>query len=250
MDLSLLGWFVLSGLGTAIGAPAIYLVRRPSARLLDTLLGFTAGVMLAAAMFSLLVPALDSGSLPMVVSGFALGFLVLALVDAVLPHMHERYRERGIARTMPAETTSRATLLLGAMTVHNIPEGMAVGVAFAAGGAEAGIPVALAIGIQNIPEGFVAVAPLARHVRDTWKLVVVGAATGLVEPIAATAAYLAAGLVAGWLPGALAFASGAMIYVVVDELAPESQTHGFERNASLALLVGFSLMMVLDRAFA
>jgi ZIP family zinc transporter len=135
------------------------------------------------------------------------------------------------------------------MTIHNVPEGLAVGVAFAAGGPDLGIPIALAIGIQNVPEGFASAAPLLEAGYRRRTAARFGALTGTVEPPAALAAYAAFELAGGLLAVGLAFAAGAMLYVIVDELIPESHGSGNEREASLALLVGFALMLALDNAF-
>jgi ZIP family zinc transporter len=248
MDFETLAWIVGSGLATAIGGAGLLLVRRPSARLLDALLGFTAGVMLGATIFSLLVPALERGGAAEVLLGFLAGGAVLAGFDVVIPHAHARFRE---GRREPAEQLAaerRATLLLAALTIHNVPEGLAVGVAFAAGGLELGIPIALAIGIQNVPEGFAAAAPLIPAGTSARKAAGVAALTGLVEPPAALAAFAAVELAAVVLPAALGFAAGAMLYVVVDELIPESHAAGHQLDATLALLVGFVVMVALDTA--
>ena len=199
--------------------------RRPSALTLDTLLGFTAGVMLAATAFSLLVPALDRGSLGEVLLGFVLGSGFIAALDLLVPHAHTRFRERGRPAAEELAARERATLLLSALTIHNVPEGLAVGVAFAAA-ARGEVPT----GSSGAAAG-------------------VAALTGVVEPPAALAAYATFELSEAVLAGALAFAAGAMLYVVVDELVPESHGHGHERAASLALLGGFALMMGLDNAF-
>ena len=239
-----------SGLATGLGGLALYLLRSPGQRTLDALLGFTAGVMLAAAIFSLLVPALDLGSLAEVVAGFAAGATLMVVLDTVVPHAHARFAEHG---ELPAEQRAareRTTLLLSALTIHNIPEGMAVGVAFAAGGADVGVPLAIAIGLQNIPEGFAAAAPLLTVGVSRGRAAAIGLATGLVEPPAAFAAYAAFELAEPLLASGLAFAAGAMLYVVVDELVPESQARGFERAATISLLVGFLVMLTLDNAFA
>ena len=151
---------VVPGLATGLGGVAVLVFRRPSARTLDTLLGFTAGVMLAATAFSLLVPALDRGTLGEVLLGFALGSGFIAVLDLFVPHAHTRFRERGRPAAEERAARDRATLLLSALTIHNLPEGLAVGVAFAAGGSDLGLPLAIAIGIQNVPEGFAAAAPL------------------------------------------------------------------------------------------
>lgn len=245
------GWIIASGGMTAVGGVGLWLMGRPSDKLLDALSGFTAGVMLAATTFSLLVPALDRGSVEAVAGGLLLGGGVFAALDGLLPHLHLRFSERGHTESRPLpDHRHRAALLLSALTIHNIPEGMAVGLAFAAGGASLGVPLAVAIGIQNIPEGFVAAAPLLRGAEPSKRSVAAGIAalTGAVEPPAALLAMATFGVAEPLLPFGLAFAGGAMLYVVVDELIPESRERGNERIATLALLAGFTLMLVLDNA--
>jgi zinc transporter, ZIP family len=241
---------IVPGLATGLGGVAVLIFRRPTVLTLDTLLGFTAGVMLAAAAFSLLVPAIDRGSLGEVLLGFALGSGFIAALDSLVPHAHARFRERGQPAAEEVVARDRAALLLSALTIHNVPEGLAVGVAFAAGGPDLGLPLAIAIGIQNVPEGFAAAAPLLPAGSSARTAAVVAALTGVVEPPAALAAYAAFELAESLLTEALAFAAGAMLYVVVDELVPESHGHGHERAASLGLLGGFALLMALDNAFA
>jgi zinc transporter, ZIP family len=236
-------WLVAPGLGTGLGGLFLLFLRNPGDRLLDVLLGATGGIMLAAAVFSLLVPALDEGTVGEVVLGFALGAAVLALFDAFIPHLHARFTER----ERPREH-HRATLLLSALTIHNVPEGLAVGVAFAAGGPELGVPVAVAILVQNVPEGFAAAAPLLPAGASVWAAIGFAAATGLVEPPAAILGYAVAESIDALLPLALAFAGGAMVYVVVDEMLPESREHGHEREATGGVVLGFAAMMVLDNA--
>jgi ZIP family zinc transporter len=232
-----------------LGGLALFVLRRPSAALLDTLLGFTAGVMLAATAFSLLVPALERGGLAEVIAGFALGSAFLMLLDIGVPHVHARFSERGRTAFEDVAAERRAALLLSALTIHNLPEGMAVGVAFAAGGDDLGVPLALAIGIQNIPEGFAAAAPLLEAGASKRTAVAVAAGTGAVEPPAALAAFAAFELAGELLPLGLGFAAGAMLYVVIDELVPESHGGGNERLATAGALAGFALMMGLDNAF-
>jgi ZIP family zinc transporter len=243
MDSSTLFWLVVPGLATGIGGLVLLAVRRPGARLIDTLLGATAGVMLAASFFSLLVPALADGSVWEVVIGFVVGAGALALLDATLPHVHERIRERPVRREQ-----HRAALMLGALTIHNIPEGLAVGVAFAAGGPELGIPLAVAIGLQNIPEGFASAAPMLAAGSSLGAAAGFAALTGLVEPPAALLGYAVAESVSAVLPIALSFAAGAMVYVVVDEIVPESHGRGNEREATAGIVAGFAVMMLLDNA--
>lgn len=246
MDASTLAWILASGLATLLGGALLLAFPKPSGRTLDMLLGFTAGVMLGATIFSLLVPALDDGETAEVLTGFVLGGVVLAVLDVALPHAHARFAER---RRVPAERQEperRAFLLLAALTIHNVPEGLAVGVAFAAGGPELGIPIALGIGIQNVPEGFAAAAPLIAAGTRRRTAAGVAGLTGLVEPPAALAAFAAVELVSGALPIALGFAAGAMLYVIVDELIPESHAGRHELEATLALLLGFVVMVALD----
>jgi zinc transporter, ZIP family len=249
VDSETIFWMVAPGLATGVGGLALLAFRRPSERALDTLLGFTAGVMLAATAFSLLVPSLDRGPLVEVLIGFVAGAIAVAALDAFLPHAHARFGERGHLPAERERADRQARLLLSALTIHNVPEGLAVGVAFAAGGTDLGIPIALAIGIQNIPEGFAAAAPLLRTGTRVGVAVGVAALTGIVEPPAALVAFEALDVASGIIAGGLAFAAGAMLYVVVDELVPESHSRGNERVASLALLIGFVLMMSLDNAF-
>jgi ZIP family zinc transporter len=249
MDSTTAAWIIASGLATAVGAPFLLLLRRPHQKLLDTLVGFTGGIMLAATIFSLLLPALDRGSLVEVVLGLVTGFILLAVFDATLPHLHHLRRNPRDHRLVRVDGERRqAVLMLSAMTIHNIPEGLAVGVAFAAGGSELGIPVAVAIGLQNIPEGFAAGAPLMAKARHPMIPVLAAAATGLVEPVAGFIGFAAVSVAGPLLAPALAFAAGAMLYVIVDELIPDSHSHGNEQLASAGLFVGFVVMLVLDVA--
>lgn len=249
LDTTDLAILVLPGLATVVGGAALLVVRRPSSVVLDALLGLTAGIMLAATFFSLLVPALERGSVGEVLVGFLLGGGVMAAADRLLPHMHSRLREGespSIEEATQVTSRQRAAMLLSALTIHNVPEGMAVGVALAAGGPELAVPIALAIGIQNIPEGFAAAAPLMATGMPTVRVATIGAATGLVEPPAALVAFSIVSVSAAILPAALAFAAAAMLYVVVDELLPEAAAHGNERVATGAFFVGFIVMMLLD----
>lgn len=246
---------------TALGASGVFLSRRMPPRLLDSMLGFAAGVMIAASFFSLLAPAIDLAEqagmikwLPAAV-GFVAGAAVLRLVDQFLPHLHP---------LLPLESAEgvkthwqRATLLVLAITLHNIPEGLAVGVAFGAAhiGADAGgatftAAVALTIGIamQNFPEGVAVALPLRQVGVSRRKAFWYGQLSALVEPFAAVAGAAAVVIMRPLLPFALAFAAGAMIYVVVEELIPEAQQQGHADIATSATIVGFTVMMILDVA--
>ena len=225
---------------TAMGAATVFSMRTFNQKLLDFLLGFAAGVMIAASYWSLLAPGIElaeqmnvPGWIP-AATGFLAGGLFLRLVDAVLPHIHHFQDEREGIKT----TWQRSILLVTAITLHNIPEGLAVGVAFGAAslGLEsaslaAAIALAIGIGLQNFPEGIAVAMPLRREGMSRWKSFLYGQASGIVEPVAGVIGAMAVVAMRPILPYALAFAAGAMIFVVAEEVIPESQAEG---NGDLA----------------
>lgn len=242
---------------TAAGAAMVFFSQKVNRKLMDANLGFAAGVMIAASFWSLLVPALDLSEelgfipwLPAAV-GFAAGWLVLMALDQVIPHLHiglSVEQAEGIPTTL-----HQSTLLVLAITLHNIPEGLAIGVAF--GAVAAGIPaatlagaiaLAVGIGIQNFPEGLAISMPLRREgmsrIRSFWY----GQLSAVVEPVAAVLGALVVLTMRSLLPFALAFAAGAMVFVVIEEVIPESLHHGFEGTATGGFLAGFLIMMILD----
>lgn len=242
---------------TAFGASFVFFFKSMNRVVLDGMLGFTGGVMVAASFWSLLAPAIEmSGGdgfvkvIPAAV-GFALGALFIFGLDKVLPHMHINFKEtEGIKSPW-----QRTTLLVLAITLHNIPEGLAVGVLF--GGVAAGIPeasiagavtLAIGIGIQNFPEGIAVSMPLRRMGMSRWKSFMYGQSSALVEPIAAVIGAVAVTFFTPLLPYALAFAAGAMIFVVVEEVIPETQQDKNTDIATLGFIGGFIVMMVLDVA--
>lgn len=246
---------------TMAGAAIVLFFVQVGRVFLDAMLGFAAGVMLAASVWSLLIPAIErsAGSgLPLWLppaTGFALGGLFLFGLDRVLPHLHPGVPS-GDPEGAPTEWR-RSTLLVLAIALHNIPEGLAVGVAFgAAAGALGGEPaafggavaLALGIGLQNIPEGIAVALPLRGEGLSRWRSLWYGQLSAVVEPIGAVIGAAAILLVAPVLPYALAFAAGAMVYVVVEELVPSSHAHGNGDVATLATLLGFVVMMMLDVA--
>ena len=247
---------------TALGAAAVFLAKEPPRAFLDAALGFAAGVMIAASFFSLLLPGIElaeargtPGWLP-AVTGFLAGGAFLRLVDRYLPHLHL------FAPTEAAEglATSwrRTTLLVIAITLHNLPEGLAVGVAFGAAHLEGGqaaeallagaIALAVGIGLQNFPEGAAVSVPLRREGLDAGRAFFFGQLSGAVEPVAAVVGAAGVLLVQSFLPYALAFAAGAMIYVVVEEIIPEAQSSGNGDVATLGVMLGLAAMMFLDVA--
>ena len=246
LDVLLLGSLasLAAGLATGVGALPILFTRNVSDRLLDVMLGFSAGIMLAATFFSLLAPAVELGGIWVAVLGILLGAVTLHLLDRFIPHFHPALGAEG-----PASRLSRVWLFALAITIHNFPEGLAVGVSFGSGDIAAGLVVATAIGLQNLPEGLAVALPLRREGYSRRRSLWYGTLTGLVEPVGGI---LGAALVSVFhpvLPWALAFAGGAMIFVVSDELIPESHRKGFEREATFGLIAGFVVMMILDVAF-
>jgi ZIP family zinc transporter len=244
---------------TALGAAAVFVTRRVNRKLLDSMLGFSGGVMLAASYWSLLAPAIEiseHGPAPIWLPpmfGFLLGGAVLFLLDKSLPHLHLGFPTAEAEG--PKTTWRRAILLVSAITLHNIPEGLAVGIGF--GGVIAGVPstsiaaaviLSVGIGVQNFPEGIAVALPLRGEGLTRWKSFWYGQLSALVEPVAAVVGAAAVVLAAPILPYALSFAAGAMVYVVVEELIPESHREGNVDLATVSLLVGFAVMMVLDVA--
>lgn len=247
---------------TALGAALVFFTREVNYKLLDAMMGFAAGVMIAASFWSLLVPSISMAEaqgmiewLPAVI-GFLGGGLFLRICDAYMPHLHPGFPIEE-AEGVPT-SWRRATLLVLAITLHNIPEGLAIGVLFgaAASGVDpsgsatiaGAISLAIGIGIQNFPEGVAVSMPLRREGISVGKSFWYGQLSGIVEPISAVIGAAAVLMIQPMLPYALAFAAGAMIYVVIEELIPESQIHGNTDIATLGTMVGFTVMMILDVA--
>jgi ZIP family zinc transporter len=242
---------------TALGASLVFFTRTVNQRLLDAMLGFSGGVMLAASYWSLLAPAIElaehSALPPWAVAsvGFALGAASLLIVDKLLPHLHIGFPQReaeGIATNW-----RRSVLLVLAITMHNIPEGLAVGVAFGAVAAALAdtsvtdaLALAIGIGLQNFPEGVAVAMPLRSDGMSRRKSFWYGQLSAAVEPVAGVAGAMAVTHFAPILPYALSYAAGAMIFVVVEELIPESHRSGNVDLATISLVVGFITMMILD----
>jgi ZIP family zinc transporter len=245
-------WFL-----TAFGASFVFFFKNMNRVVLDGMLGFTGGVMIAASFWSLLSPAIEMSEgegfvkvIPAAV-GFALGALFIFGLDKLLPHLHINFKETEGVKS----PWQRTTLLVLAITLHNIHEGLAVGVLF--GGVAAGIPeasiagavtLAIGIGIQNFPEGIAVSMPLRRMGMSRWKSFMYGQSSAIVEPIAGVLGAVAVTFFTPLLPYALAFAAGAMIFVVVEEVIPETQQDKNTDIATLGLIGGFIVMMTLDVA--
>jgi ZIP family zinc transporter len=243
---------------TALGAAVVFLAKDISRKFLDFMLGFAAGVMIAASFWSLLAPAISisanmgKNSWMPAAAGFMAGGLFIRLIDRILPHLHLGFptsQAEGIKTSW-----HRSVLLVLAITLHNIPEGLAVGVAFGAlavGGEHTSFAgacaLALGIGIQNVPEGMAVSVPLRGEGMGRLKSFWYGQLSGVVEPIAGVLGAAAVIIIQPALPYALAFAAGAMIFVVAEEVIPESQRHGADL-ATIGVLIGFTVMMILDVA--
>ena len=233
-----------TGLATGFGALPVLFLRNVSDRLLDTMLGFAAGVMLAATAFSLLVPAVELGGIWVTILGVVLGAGFVLVLDERIPHMHVLKGKEG-----PSSNLRRVWLLILAITLHNFPEGLAVGVSIGSGDVAAGTVVAIAIGLQNMPEGLAVALPLLREKYGRGRALLYAALSGMAEPIAGVIGVAAVTSMHSLLPIGLAFAAGAMLYVVSDEMIPETHRRGFEREGTLGVLIGFIVMMLLDNLF-
>ncbi len=255
----LAGGVVIASLNM-IGALSVLIWRNPSERSLDGALGFAAGVMLAASFTSLILPGIEIGGILPVMVGVVLGALVLDRADAWVPHVHvlitgrvraDEARDAASGSGLQPQRIASVILFIVAITLHNMPEGLAVGVGFGSGNLDNAIPLMLAIGIQNIPEGLaVSVAALNAGLGSLFYAAVTGIRAGLVEiPLALFGAW-AVQLAEPLLPYAMGFAAGAMIYVISDEIIPETHTKGHERIATLGTILGVIVMLYLDVSLA
>ena len=243
------------GGATVVGALIGFLFKNVSQKMNDAILGFAAGVMIAASVWSLLIPAMEMAEsqgqnvmLP-VGGGFVLGGVFLMLLDRMMPHLHIGSEEpEGIHVNW-----KRTTMIVLAVTLHNIPEGMAVGLTFAvaaqdpsAGALAGALALALGMGLQNFPEGAAVSLPMKSQGVSNRKAFLCGAASGIVEPVFGLLTVLVAGSIGGVMPWILAFAAGAMIYVVVEELIPEAQLGEHSHTGTASVMAGFLVMMLLD----
>lgn len=236
-----------AGLMTGVGALPIFFTKNISERMLDTLLGFAAGVMLAATSFSLIVPSLEysgGGIKGAFVTGFGIfvGALFLDLTDKYSPHVHLLDKRSEGAST----SLKKIWLFIIAITIHNFPEGLAVGVGFGDNNISNGLSIALGIGLQNLPEGLAVALALVREKYDVKKAFLIALLTGLVEPVGGLMGLGLVSIFKPILPFVLAFAAGAMLFVISDEIIPETHNKGYEREATYGVIIGFIIMMILD----
>ena len=235
------------GGATVMGAAIGFSFKKLSHRFSDIILSFAAGVMLAAAVLGLVIPSVEYGGkwgLVYAVCGIFVGALALNLVDKLVPHLHK------LMGTEPEDHNNaklgKVLLFVTAIAIHNLPEGIAAGVGFGTGDTGRAAVIALGIALQNIPEGMVIIAPMLAAGVKPGRTFVIAAATGLVEVLGCLLGYFAVSVSAAILPFALAFAGGTMLYVISDEMIPETHAHGAQRGATYALLAGFCLMLVSD----
>ena len=239
---------ILAGLATGVGASIAFFFKEVPVKVYNTMLGAAAGVMLAATAFSLIVPGVEYGNMLWpgrgifaVAVGMLIGGYFLDLADRKLPHVHFV-----TASEQSTLSLRKIWLFIFAITIHNFPEGLSVGVSFGVDNINNGIALAIAIGLQNIPEGLAVSLPLVALGYDTKKAVLIGTLTGLVEPIGALLGLVAVSLFHPILPVAMGFAAGAMLFVISEEIIPETQSTGKARYATFAVIWGFIVMMILD----
>ena len=250
MELVLLTALGVGG-ATVIGAVIGFLFKKISHTFSDIVLSFAAGVMLAAAVLGLILPAVEYGasygngiSLLIVIAGIFAGALCLNLIDKAVPHLHKMAGVEGEAHHN--SNLSKVLLFVTAIAIHNLPEGIAAGVGFGSGDPTQALIIAGGIALQNVPEGMVIIGPMLAAGVKPRRTFLLAMLTGLVEVVGTLIGYLAVSIASAILPFALAFAGGTMLYVISDEMIPETHAHGHERGATYALLVGFCVMLITD----
>ncbi len=236
------------GGATVFGSALGFAFQKISHRFSDIVLSFAAGVMLAAAVLGLILPSLEYGGkygILVTVAGIFVGAAVLSLVDKLVPHLHKLVGGEGEEEHHNANL-SKVLLFVMAIAIHNLPEGIAAGVGFGSGDVNGALMIAGGIALQNIPEGMVIIGPMLAAGVSRKKTFLCAMATGLVEVVGTLIGYFAVSVSTAVLPFALAFAGGTMLYVISDEMIPETHAHGAQRGATYALLVGFCLMLAMD----
>lgn len=234
------------GGSTIIGVLIGFLFQKVPHKFNDAILGFAAGIMLAAAVLGLIVPSLEYGNIWVTAIGILIGALFLNLADRATPHLHHITGVDQEAHTESQDHLNKVMLFVMAIAIHNLPEGIAAGVGFGSENLGNAITVALGIALQNIPEGMVIVSPLIMAGIQKKRVFLIASFTGLIEVIGTMIGFFAVSIATAILPFSLAFAGGTMIYVVSDEMIPETHSHGYERMATYSLLFGFITMLILD----
>ena len=237
------------GGATVFGALLGFVFKKISHKFSDIVLAFAAGVMLAAAVIGLVLPSLEYGGkfgLPVTVAGIFCGALCLNLLDRLVPHLHRLSGVDQEAHPEQSAQLSKVLLFVMAIAIHNLPEGIAAGVGFGTGNNGEAITIAAGIALQNIPEGMVIIAPMLAAGMKPGRTFLIALLTGVVEVLGTLLGYFAVTISTAILPFALAFAGGTMLYVISDEMIPETHAHGSERGATYSLLAGFALMLAMS----
>lgn len=248
MYMVLLTAFGVGG-ATVIGALLGFMFKKISHNFSDIVLSFAAGVMLAAAVIGLILPSLDYGGtygLLVTVLGIFAGAVCLNFLDKLVPHLHKMSGVDQEAHPDQTEKLNKVLLFVMAIAIHNLPEGIAAGVGFGTGNSAAALTIAAGIALQNIPEGMVVIGPMLAAGISHRRTLIIALVTGLVEVVGTLLGFFAVSISTTILPFALAFAGGTMLYVISDEMIPETHAHGAERGATYALLAGFCLMLLMD----
>lgn len=235
------------GGATVIGSVIGFIFKKMSHKFSDIILSFAAGVMLSAAVFGLVLPSVEYGGkygLIITVAGVFVGAIALNLIDKLVPHLHKLAGDD--IEDHRSSSLSKVLLFVSAIAIHNLPEGIAAGVGFGSGNTAQALAIAGGIALQNIPEGMVIIGPMLAAGVKPKRTFVIAMLTGLVEVVGTLIGYFAVTVASFILPFALAFAGGTMLYVISDEMIPETHAHGSERGATYALLVGFCLMLAVD----
>ena len=232
------------GGATVVGAVIGFLFQGLSHKFSDIILSFAAGVMLAAAVFGLIIPSMEYGNVWITILGIFAGAVFLNLVDKLVPHLHSM--AGGDTESHNNAKLNKVLLFVLAIAIHNLPEGIAAGVGFGTGDISHAMIIAAGIALQNIPEGIVIIAPMLSAGVSKSRTFAIAMMTGVVEVLGTIIGYMAVGVASAVLPFALSFAGGTMLYIISDEMIPETHAHGSERGATYALLVGFCLMLVSD----
>lgn len=237
------------GGASVFGAIIGFLFKKPSHRFNDIILSFAAGVMLCAAVVGLVLPSLEYGgrfSLLVTVAGIFCGAVCVNVIDKIVPHLHRLTGADGEKHPDKQDKLNKVLLFVIAIAIHNLPEGIAAGVGFGTGNTTDALTIAGGIALQNIPEGMVIIAPMLAAGISHGRAFLIAVATGVVEVIGTLLGFFAVSISSAVLPFALAFAGGTMIYVISDEMIPETHAHGSERGATYSLIAGFCLMLVFD----
>lgn len=245
MQLALLTALGVGG-ATVFGVLLGFLFQKIPHKFNDAILGFAAGIMLAAAVLGLIVPSMEEGNIWITAIGILCGALFLNLADKLTPHLHHITGVDQETHSDTQKNINKVMLFVLAIAIHNLPEGIAAGVGFGSEDISNAITVAVGIALQNIPEGMIIVSPLIMAGVSKWRVLLIASCTGLVEIIGTLIGFGAVTVATAILPFALAFAGGTMIYVVSDEMIPETHSHGYERMATYSLIIGFITMLIMD----